>query len=199
MKRVVFLLLTLLQLPVLILYWLFGLVVSEKDSLFQSFMQFLSLAPGKIGSYQRNAFAHWVIAQWHWDCYVGFGALFSHCDTSIGEGVYIGPQCNIGKCTIGRDTMLGSGVHILSGKKQHSFARADIPMRDQGGVFEKITIGENCWIGNGAIVMASVGAGSVVAAGAVVVEKVPAGVIVGGNPGMVIRSILEVENAPYSK
>ncbi len=201
MKRLFFLIISFLQLPIILLYILVSVVVgqSSRDSVFQSFMQFLSLAPGKIGSYQRNALAHWVIKHWHWNSYIGFGALFSHTDTAIGEGVYIGPQCNIGKCSIGKDTLLGSGVHILSGKKQHDFARSDVPIRDQGGVFEKISIGENCWIGNGAIVMASVGNGSIVAAGAVVVNDVPHGVIVGGNPAKVIKTIKEETHATYNE
>ena len=197
MKRLFFLIISVLQLPIILLYKLVSVVAGKgnRDSVFQSFMQFLSLAPGKIGSYQRNAFAHWVVKDWHWDSYIGFGALFSHTETSIGEGVYIGPQCNIGMCFIGRDTLLGSGVHILSGKKQHDFARTDVPIRDQGGVFEKISIGENCWVGNGAIVMASVGKGAVVAAGAVVVNDVPPGVIAGGNPAKVIKTIKEETHA----
>ncbi len=201
MKRLFFLIISFLQLPIILLYVLASVAVgqSSRDSVFQSFMQFLSLAPGKIGSYQRNAFAHWVIKHWHWNSYIGFGALFSHTDTAIGEGVYIGPQCNIGKCSIGKDTLLGSGVHILSGKKQHDFACSDIPIRDQGGVFEKISISENCWIGNGAIVMASVGKGSIVAAGSVVVNDVPSGVIVGGNPAKVIKTIKEAPHATHNE
>jgi acetyltransferase-like isoleucine patch superfamily enzyme len=185
---------TVLVSPVLLTYWALS-VVCQRDSLWQSCLQFLSLFPGKVGSYLRLCFLHYTASHVQWDSFIGFGALFSQVDTDIASGVYIGPQCNIGKCSIGRDTLLGSGVHILSGKNQHRFARTDVPMRDQGGVFEKISIGNNCWLGNGAIVMASVGDGSVVAAGAVVVNEVPAGVIVGGNPAKELKVIEEVRHA----
>jgi acetyltransferase-like isoleucine patch superfamily enzyme len=120
---------------------------------------------------------------------IGFATLFSQQDTEIDEGVYIGPQCNIGKCAIGKNTLLGSGVHIMSGKGQHNFSDPEKPIKDQGGVFTKVSVGENCWLGNGALVMANIGRGSVVAAGSVVIDDVPAGVIVGGNPAKVLRAL----------
>jgi acetyltransferase-like isoleucine patch superfamily enzyme len=193
-KQLLYLIFTVLVSPVLLAYWALS-VVCQRDSLWQSCTQLLSLFPGKVGSYLRLCFLHYTANDVQWDSFIGFGALFSHVDTDIAGGVYIGPQCNIGKCRIGQDTLLGSAVHILSGKNQHRYERTDIPMRDQGGVFEKISIGNNCWIGNGAVVMASVGDGSVVAAGAVVVNEVPAGVIVGGNPATVLKQIEEVAHA----
>ena len=68
---------------------------------------------------------------------------------------------------------------------------AEKPIKDQGGVFTKVSVGENCWLGNGALVMANIGRGSVVAAGSVVIDDVPAGVIVGGNPAKVLRALRE--------
>ena len=61
------------------------------------------------------------------------------------------------------------------------------PIKQQGGTFHKVTIGSNCWIGNGAIVMADIGDGSIVAAGSVVTEPVPKKAIVGGNPARLIK------------
>ena len=114
--------------------------------------------------------------------------VFSHKDTSIHHGVYIGPQCNIGKCTIGEKTLLGSGVHVLSGKKQHNFDELDIPIQEQSGSYTKTAIGKNCWLGNGAIIMADVADGSIVAAGSVLINPVtePAS-IYAGNPAKLIR------------
>jgi len=80
-------------------------------------------------------------------------------------------------------------VHIMSGKGQHNFSDPEKPIKDQGGVFTKVIIGENCWLGNGALIMANVGKGSIVAAGSVVVDDVPAGVVVGGNPAKVLRAL----------
>jgi maltose O-acetyltransferase len=52
-----------------------------------------------------------------------------------------------------------------------------------------ITIGDNVWLGGGAIVLpgVTVGDDSVIGAGAVVTKDVPAGVVAYGNPARVIR------------
>ena len=42
------------------------------------------------------------------------------------------------------------------------------PIQEQGGIFETVKIGENCWIGNRAIIMANLGKQCVVGAGTVV-------------------------------
>jgi acetyltransferase-like isoleucine patch superfamily enzyme len=118
---------------------------------------------------------------------ISFLVLLSQQDTEIASGVYIGPQSNIGKCRIGKNTLLGSGVHIMSGKNQHNIGDLDSPIKDQGGTFEKISIGQDCWVGNGALIMANIGDKCVVGAGSVVVNDVPAYSIVGGNPAKIIK------------
>lgn len=107
-------------------------------------------------------------------------------DTEIGDGVYIGPQCNIGLCKIEDNCTVGSGVHILSGKHQHFFDDPDKTVQQQGGILEKVVIGEDTWIGNGAIVMVNVGRKCVIGAGAVVNRPVPDYSIVAGNPARVV-------------
>jgi maltose O-acetyltransferase len=54
-----------------------------------------------------------------------------------------------------------------------------------------IVIGDNVWIGSGAIVLAgvTVGKNSVIGAGAVVTKDVPANVVVVGNPAKVVKTI----------
>ena len=157
------------------------------ESVFQGVAQLLSLAPFRLGTYLRAAYYAHVCTDVDREVAIGFLTLFSHADTDLGKNVYIGAQSNIGSCAIGADCLLGSGVHILSGKRQHDFSDPDGPIREQGGVYEKIRIGENCWIGNHATVMANVGAHSVVAAGAVVVDDIPTRSIAGGNPAKVLK------------
>ena len=62
----------------------------------------------------------------------------------------------------------------------------DVPVREQPGVFEPITIGEDSWIGERAVVSADVGKHCVVGAGAVVTKPVPDYAIVVGVPAKVI-------------
>jgi acetyltransferase-like isoleucine patch superfamily enzyme len=164
----------------------FGLVAG-RDDLFPGYSQLISLIPGKTGSYLRNSFYRLTMNQCDDGVVFSFGTIFSQRNTDIGHGTYIGPQCNMGSCTVGRDCLIGSGVHILSGKQQHAIDDLDTPIREQGGKLTKINIGNDCWIGNGAIVMADVGDQCVIAAGAVVVSAVKARTIVGGNPATVIK------------
>ncbi|QHJ11289.1 Maltose O-acetyltransferase [Paraglaciecola mesophila] len=159
----------------------------DKDQVLSSFSQFLSLLPSKLGVYLRAGFYRFALTYCSPDAVVSFLVLFSQKDTEISEGVYIGPQCNIGRCRIEKNTLLGSGVHIMSGKEQHNFSDLTRPIKEQGGTFQKVRIGQNCWIGNGAMIMANIGANCIVGAGSVVLNDIPDNSIVAGNPARVIK------------
>lgn len=184
-KNIAFVITSIAVFPAILLFYLLSLVFA-KDGVFSGFSQFFSLFPGTIGVYCRASFYRFTMQRCHKQVYVGFGSLFAQVDTEIGKGVYIGPQCNIGMSMIGDDCLFGSGVHVLSGKNQHFFGDLDKPIREQGGEFTKIRVGNNCWFGNNAVVMANVGDNCIVAAGAVVVNDVPNNTIVGGNPAKVL-------------
>lgn len=79
--------------------------------------------------------------------------------------------------TIGSNTIIGPGVVIVA--INHGIAKNGLPIRYQPWKEESVEIGEDVWIGGGAILLpgARVGAGSVIGAGAVVKGEVPAGVI----------------------
>jgi len=159
----------------------------NSDQLFASFSQLLSLIPGKIGTYFRAGFFRFTMTFCSKDASISFLVLFSQRDTEIESGVYIGPQCNIGRCKIGKDVLLGSNVHIMSGKEQHNFSDLHTPIRDQGGCLKKIEIGENTWVGNSALIMANIGHNCIVAAGSVVIKDVIDYAIVAGNPAKIIK------------
>lgn len=177
-----------IMLPFTLLFFVFSLLAG-KDEAICTLSQLLSLLPGKVGSYLRAGFYRFALKKCHPSAVIGFGTIFSQADTEIAEGVYIGPQCNIGLCSIGKDTLLGSGVHIMSGKGQHNFDDPDVPIRDQGGAFEKVTIGENCWLGNGALIMANIQNRCVIAAGSVVANQVHENSLFAGNPAKKIKEI----------
>ena len=171
--------------PLIALFWLTP--SSQKKPMFIGISQLMSLLPGKIGSYFRNSFFNKTMTHCSNNGVIYFGSLFSDPDTEIYDNVYIGPQCNIGKSVIGKNTLIASGVHILSGKNQHNFSDLDTPIQQQGGNYQKIIIGEDCWIGNTAVIMANIGNKAIVAAGSVVVNEVPDYAIVAGNPAKVIK------------
>ena len=175
----------LVMLPIYLLYKISALLTGP--SCFSGYSQFLSLFPGKTGSYLRIGFYRLAMKHCSYDCVIGFGTIFSQCDTEIEEGVYIGPQCNIGLCRIGKDSLIASGVHIMSGSNQHNFDDIDTPIQQQGGEFKKIEIGEDCWIGNGSLIMANTGKKSIIGAGSVVTKNVDSFSIVAGNPARVIK------------
>lgn len=178
LKAVINAFFVLLNAPMLLLYYML-LPVSKKDAFFASFSQVYSLFPGQTGVYMRRNFYRFVLPDFGKNVTIGFGTLFSHQDTTIGDNVYIGPQCNIGMCKIGAECLIGSGVHILSGRNQHNFSDDNKPLREQGGHYTKIEIGENCWIGNLSVIMGNVAVRSVVGAGSIIVRAASSGIYLG--------------------
>ena len=115
---------------------------------------------------------------------------------NLGEGIVIGHRTSIGAYNvilgqggvyIGDDCLLGPHVTVVS--ENHVFDKPEVAIRDQGEVREATRIGNNVWIGAGAIVLAgaTIGDGAVIAAGAVVRGDVPEGTVVGGVPARVLR------------
>jgi len=178
MKAALNLIFFLLNLPLLAVYFLF-LPWVDSDSLFAGFSQFYALFPGKTGVYIRRNFYRLVLPHFGQNITIGFGTVLSHRETIIGDNVYIGPQCNIGMCHIEPECLIGSGVHILSGRHQHNFSDPDKPLREQGGQYTSITIGENSWIGNCAVIMDDVAPRSVIGAAALVVKTEGSGIYLG--------------------
>lgn len=118
---------------------------------------------------------------------------------SIGEGTYIGPRCLLGAgggITIGRHVTLGAAIHLLA--ENHTFDDLSRPMNAQGVTRRGITIEDDAWIGNAAIVLdgVTIGQGAVVGAGAVVTRDVPPLSIAVGNPARVIGRRGEPRRSP---
>lgn len=139
--------------------------------------------PGLPGVYLRGALYSFLLDRCAESVYIGYGSFFAHREGVVEPRVYIGAYCVLGQCHIGAGTHLASGVQLLSGKHQH--ARAGGQVTD--GEFRRIRIGQNCWIGAGAIVMADVGDGTTIGAGSVVTKPVPANSVYAGNPARDIR------------
>ena len=154
---------------------------------FVAFGQGLSLVPSLLGVLLRRGYYSMAMANVSRDAFIEFGTWLSQWETSIGRRFYVGANCIIGCCVIGDDVLIGSSVHLLSGKRQHGVDSVDKPINQQSGEFTTLTVADNVWIGSGAIVMADIGEGAVIGAGSVVVDPLPPLVVAVGNPCVVKR------------
>jgi acetyltransferase-like isoleucine patch superfamily enzyme len=176
----------LLVLPAALLYALAALVVGKQRA-FPGWSQFFSLLPGTTGVYLRRAFYWFTLRHCGPGSWIGFGTVFSHPTAAVGRNVYVGLHCCLGDITLEDDVLLGSNVSIMNGGRQHGIDRLDIPIREQPGDWVAITIGRDTWIGDRAIVLASVGKHCVVGAGSVVTKPLPDYAIAVGSPARVVR------------
>ena len=149
--------------------------------------QLIAFLPGALGRYVRSAFYCAVLRSCHQSVALDFGVLFPYADVKIGSGVYVGPYSIIAESTIGDDTIIGSYVSIIGGRRNHNFTNVDVPIRLQGRDHEQVCIGEDSWIGNKAVIMANVGRKCVIGAGSVVVNDIPDYAIAVGNPARIVR------------
>ena len=175
----------LLALPPVLLYRLAASALGA-DKAFHGASQNMSLVPGLFGEYLRRAFYRMTLEECSGDCCISFGTVLSKRGARIGRRVYVGTGCTLGLVTLEDDVLLASNVDVLSGGDQHRFEDPDTPIREQGGTFQRVTIGADAWIGNRAVVMADVGAGSVIGAGSVVTKPIPERSIAVGTPARVV-------------
>lgn len=117
--------------------------------------------------------------------------------SSIGKGISIGNRTTFGNdcffgaaggIQIGEDVVAGQYIRFHS--ENHNFEDTTRLIREQGVSHKGIIIGDNCWIGSGAVFLdgSEIGDGVVVAAGAVVTRKFPSNVVIGGIPAKILKS-----------
>lgn len=104
-----------------------------------------------------------------------------HC--LICPGVRISAAMGI---TIGDDCMMASDVYITDADWHGIYDRLDYIGRN-----EPVTVGNNVWLGDGAIVCkgVTIGDNSIIGARAVVTRDIPANSIAAGNPATVIAGL----------
>ncbi|GAA3162554.1 sugar O-acetyltransferase [Streptomyces virens] len=117
--------------------------------------------------------------------YVDYGS-----NISIGARTFVNyhlTALDVARITIGEDCQIGPNVQLLT--PTHPVEPG--PRRDKLEAALPITIGDNVWLGGGAIVCpgVTIGDNSVIGAGAVVTKDVPANVVAVGNPARPVRTL----------
>jgi serine acetyltransferase len=196
-KAVVFLLALVVVSPLVLLTrleeWLCG---SETERVFGACKELLAIIPTPLGNFLRQAY-YWGscrdVAKF---TSINFGSMIAHRSAVIAEGVVIGSFSIIGSVTIGQNVLIAPKVSILSGKYPHGRPEERASHGKSEMSFEMISIGENSFIGQGAVVIANVGRNSTVGAGSVVNRDVPDGVTVMGNPARRVTLVSGGDGAP---
>lgn len=128
------------------------------------------------------------------DCYIEppFHANWGGRHVHFGDAVYANFNLTLVDDThiyVGSKTMIGPNVTVATA------GHPVLPsLREKAYQFNlPVHIGENCWIGAGAILLpgVTVGDNTVIGAGSVVTKDIPANVVAVGNPCRVLREISE--------
>ena len=126
-----------------------------------------------------------------------FPPFYTDCgkNITIGRNVFFNAGCKFqdqGGITIGNNVLIGHNVVLAT--LNHSMNPAE-----RGNLIPKpIVIGNDVWIGAGAIVLpgVTIGDGAIIAAGAVVTKNVEADTIVGGVPAKFLRRVMPEDVKP---
>jgi virginiamycin A acetyltransferase len=154
------------------------------QSLFTLFAQSYAMVPGVFGNFLRAAFYHLTLRDAAIDINIGFGTILVNPGLTIGTHTTIGSFCIVARAHIGHHSLIGSHVQIPSGRRQHG---RDALGNLHSAASQEIRVGDHCWIGTSAVVLASIGDGSTVGAGAVVVKEIPPNSVAVGNPAHIVQ------------
>ena len=114
----------------------------------------------------------------------------------MGDYVYVNVNCSFiddGEIEIGDRCEFGPGVSIAT------VSHPVIPKHRALMYCDKVTLGENVWVGANVTILpgVSIGDNSIIGAGSVVTKAVPANVIAFGNPCCVYREFNEADMKYY--
>lgn len=132
----------------------------------------------------------------HWNVSIGKGGFISwkavvDSQSVIGSYVYIATNVIISSSHIGNYSSIGPGAKIGLGEHDHSDISTSLKVSDKKKSLldGHCSIGNDVWVGGGAVILrgVSIGDGAVVGANAVVTKDVEPFSIVGGVPAKLIK------------
>ena len=183
------------------------LYLSDDEDIMQEQLRYVEAqnhfnASSALDQEARSKMLSEMFAEIGQDCYIEppLHANWGGHHVHFGDGVY----ANFG-LTLVDDTHIYVGNHVMFGPNVTIITAAhpvqpDFRLRHvQYNV--SVTIGNNCWLGAGAIILpgVTIGDNSVIGAGAVVTHDIPANVVAVGNPCRVLREIGEQDDSYYFK
>ena len=162
--------------------------------------EFNQLKPSDIEKKQQ--YMKEVFAECGDNCYIElpFHANFGGHHVHFGSGVYANSNLTLvddGHIYVGDKVMFGPNVTVATANHP-----IDPELRSKGLQYNKdVYIGENVWIGAGAIIVPGVhvGKNSVIGAGSVVTKDIPENVVAVGNPCRVLREISKRDKQYFCK
>ena len=165
-------------------------VLKEQVIYQNALFEFNKLAPSDIEN--KTKYLKKIFAECGDNCYIElpFHANFGGRHVHFGSDIYLNSNCTFvddGHIYVGDKTMFGPNVMVLTASHP-----LDPKLRELGLQYNKdVHIGNNVWIGAGAIILPgiTIGDNSIVGAGAVVTKDVPSNVVVVGNPAKIIKNI----------
>ncbi len=151
---------------------------------------------------KKLEYMHAVFAECGENCYIElpFRANWGGHHLHLGEGVYINSNMMLvddGHIHIGSKVMFGPDVIITTANHP-----IDPVLRARGLQYNKdVWIGDNAWIGAGAIILPGVhiGKNTVIGAGSIVTKDIPDDVVAVGNPCRVMRPVSERDREFFYK
>jgi acetyltransferase-like isoleucine patch superfamily enzyme len=143
----------------------------------------------------KNASVHYAKIDYEGNNSIAGGTSISGY-LKIGLGSTISSNCYIhGHIIIGKYCQLAGNIGIFSSNHPTNYITTFTSKAFLNGVLKKnsqngsVNIGNDVWIGHGAIILKDVkiGHGAIIAAGAIVTKDVPPYSIVGGNPARILK------------
>ena len=172
-----------ITLPFIILSYIESLFFGKScERIFGNCKELLAFCPTIIGQYMRLGFYWATCTKISPDVSLLLGSMIAHRDTIIGSNVVIGCYSIIGYAEIGNNVIMGSRISIISGKYTHGKPGEREETDETEDKPVRISIGDNSWIGEGALLLANVGANCTVGAGSVVFKDFSDGITIMGNP-----------------
>ena len=135
-------------------------------------------------SYTLRPFRHGIYMRVLQQAYELLGIRFTGRAKYIHYDAFID---NIGSITLGKNIVISTKVIVLA----HDYSCLLDTKKSSNDILSTVVIGDNCFIGAGAIILPGtiIGDNSIVGAGSVVKGIYPSSCVIAGNPAKVIKKL----------